>query len=97
MRPYIRNSQLDSLQRLENWVKDRLVYLDKKYDFQDIPNTIKPTEYTLMDGTEQVCYYSLSGIPTKNPTQSGLYIKTVRYGNGQIKRSKVFLKAGSKN
>ena len=97
VRPYIRNSQLDSLQRLENWVKDRLAFLDKKYDFQDIPNTIKPMEYPLMDGTEQVTYYSLSEIPIKNPTRSGLYIKTVRYGNGQIKRSKVFLKAGSKN
>ena len=92
VRPYIRNSQLDSLQRLGNWVKDRLAYLDGQYALHDIPSIIKSPGYLASKGTEQISYYTLSGIPINSPSKGGFYIKIVRYKNGQTQKSKVFLK-----
>lgn len=92
VRPYIRNSQPDSLQRLENWVTDRLAYLDRQYALQDIPNIISSPSYPDTDEIVQINYYTLSGIPTANPSEGGFYIKMVRYRNGRIEKSKVFMK-----
>lgn len=92
VRPYIRNSQPDSLQRLENWVRDRLAYLDRQYALQDIPNIISSPSYPDTDEIVQINYYTLSGIPTVNPSKGGFYIKMVRYRNGRIEKSKVFMK-----
>ena len=89
---FLRNSQLDSLQRLENWVRDRLAYLDRQYALQDIPNIISSPSYPDTDEIVQINYYTLSGIPTVNPSKGGFYIKMVRYRNGRIEKSKVFMK-----
>ena len=92
VRPYIRNSQLDSLQRLESWVRNRLVYLDGQYALYDIPNLIKSPEDFDTDEIELISYYTLSGVPIAAPSKGGFYIKMVRYKNGRIKKSKVFIR-----
>lgn len=92
VRPYKRNSQIDSLQRLENWVRERLTYLDGQYAVHYVPNTINSPEYPFTDEVEQISYYTLSGIPAAHPSKGGVYIKLVRYKNGGVKKSKVFIR-----
>lgn len=70
VRPYLRNSQLDSLQRWEQWVADRLLYLDEKYHLNDVPQKVTPT-YQIVGNT---MYYNLMGQPVKRP-RKGVYIK----------------------
>ena len=88
---FLRNSQLDSLQRLENWVRDRLAYLDNKYCPQGIPQLVKSLEHSMPDEIERVSYYTLSGIPIAIPVGGGVYIKVVHYKNGQTQMSKIFI------
>ncbi|MBR1667287.1 MAG: CotH kinase family protein [Bacteroidaceae bacterium] len=70
VRPYQRNSQLDSLQRLEQWVTERIAYLDEEYRLHGIPQQIQPTRHPK---TNEV-YYNLQGLPVNRP-QRGIYIK----------------------
>lgn len=95
VRPYIRNSQLDSLPRLRDWVIVRLGYLDGHYALDDMPNSITYPESPDNEEIEQTTYYSLNGILTTAPSQKGLYIKIVRYKNGLVKKSKVFFNNSS--
>lgn len=91
VRPYIRNSQVDSLQRLENWVRDRLSYLDGQYALHDVPNTIDSPDAPYVDEIYHISYYTLSGIPVAHPTKGGVYIQIVRYKYSGIKKRKVFI------
>ena len=70
VRPYQRNSQLDSLQRLEHWVTERLAYLDEHYSFQDTPMHIKSVVWFVTDSK----YYNLLGQPVSRP-RKGTYIR----------------------
>lgn len=71
-RPYIRNSQLDSLGRLERWVSERITYLDGQYKLQLPPNHI-PNRKTSQP-SDNTTYYNLQGQPVGTPTK-GIYIR----------------------
>ena len=73
VRPYQRNSQLDSLPRLKQWVIDRLAYLDGQYHVPDIPQQIEPVPLPMTDAT----YYNLMGQPVRRP-RKGIYIRNGR-------------------
>jgi len=70
VRPYRRNSQPDSLQRLEHWVTERLAYLDEQYSLQDIPMHISSIVCPATDDK----YYNLMGQPVSRP-RKGIYIR----------------------
>lgn len=70
VRPYLRNSQLDSLQRWEQWVTTRLLYLDEQYHLNDVPQEVTPT-YQVIRNTK---YYNLLGQPVRRP-RKGVYIR----------------------
>ena len=70
VRPYLRNSQLDSLQRWEHWVVDRLAYLDEQYRTLEIPQQVG---FVLLPENDGI-YYNLLGQPVSRP-RKGIYIK----------------------
>ena len=78
-RPYIRNSQVDSLQRLERWVTERIIYLDGQ---QKQHGNSAHVINIAASHTDSTPYYNLQGLPVKSPSR-GLYIR-----NGQ----KVFVR-----
>ena len=73
VRPCQRNSQLDSLQRLECWVTERLTYLDEQYSLRDFSQQISPTFQPNADAI----YYNLQGQPVNRP-RKGIYIRNGR-------------------
>ena len=70
VRPYLRNSQLDSLQRWEQWVTDRLLYLDEQYHLNDNPQQVTST----LQNIRITAYYNLMGQPVLRP-RKGIYIR----------------------
>ena len=81
-KPYIRNSNIDTLQRLHGWVSDRLSYLDAYWDYEPPIDGIanldssKPLRHL-------IGIYTLSGIKVDAPTQ-GIYIYI--YSDGTNKK-----------
>ena len=65
--PYIRNSQVDSLQRLEQWVADRIEYLDQQYNYTHNPYDLDGDGIlTIQDITEEIKIY-LDPLPQPLP------------------------------
>ena len=82
--PYIRNANVDSLERLLSWVGDRLAIMDEKYDYTTSTPQIQTgsTQYNNVEGI-----YSPSGIRLNAPTR-GINIYRDRNGNSR----KIFIR-----
>ena len=59
------------------------------YDSRVTADTNAVSPPALVDETEGISYYTLSGIRVLKPALGGIYIKVVRYKNGQKQRCKV--------
>lgn len=70
-RPYLRNSQLDSLGRLERWVTERIAYLDGQ---NKLPNNPASITSIAAPHTDDPTFYNLQGLPVSTPTR-GIYIR----------------------
>ena len=79
--PFIRNATPDSIQRLETWISDRIIFLDMEFGYVEDTGINRPAP----DGqdTEVVAVYTLSGIRVEHPSR-GIYI--FRYRNGLSKK-----------
>lgn len=79
--PFIRNATPDSIQRLETWLSDRIIFLDTEFGYVEYTGISRPA----LDGqdTEVVAVYTLSGIRVEHPSR-GIYI--FRYRNGLSKK-----------
>lgn len=81
-KPYIRNSNIDTLQRLHGWISDRIAYLDAYWDYEPpidgIANLDSSNPLRHLIGI-----YTLSGIKVDAPTQ-GIYIYI--YSDGTNKK-----------
>ena len=77
--PYIRNANVDSLERLLSWVGDRLAIMDEKYDYNTSTPQIQTgsTPYNNVEGI-----YAPSGIRLNAPTR-GINIYRDRNGNSR--------------
>lgn len=71
MRPYLRNSQRDSLQRLERWVADRLAYLDEHYHVRQLLQSVGPV--AVRPDVPSILY-NLLGQPVVRPRR-GIYVR----------------------
>jgi hypothetical protein len=69
VRPYLRNSQPDSLQRWEGWVADRLAYLDVQLRTSHYTQAIDTIAQGPVDGQ----FYNLAGQRVSRPRR-GIYI-----------------------
>lgn len=71
VRPYLRNSQRDSLQRLERWVADRLAYLDERYHVRQLLQSVGPVA---VRPDVPSTHYNLLGQPVVRPRR-GIYVR----------------------
>lgn len=71
VRPYQRNSQRDSLQRLERWVADRLAYLDERYHVRQLLQSVGPVA---VRPDVPSTLYNLLGQPVVRPRR-GIYVR----------------------
>ena len=71
VRPYQRNSQLDSLQRWVDWVGSRLDYLDEQYRLSDLPLHVTLVTTSTRGGD---VFYNLAGQRVVRP-RKGVYIR----------------------
>lgn len=78
VQPFKRNSQLDSLQRLEKWVEQRIEFLDMQYQMPQIPLKIDSNTQAKSNDV----FYNIMGLPVKHP-RKGIYI---------VNGKKVFIK-----
>lgn len=81
-RPYKVNANIDTIERLREWVSGRIKYLDDIYNYEPNTNDIETPEFA--ETTKQlISIYSTSGIQVDVPT-SGIYI--YMYSDGTTKK-----------
>ena len=79
-KPFVRNSGIDSFERLEGWVSDRLSYLDELYHYEDFSNGIESTLLTDENGRPRGLF-DLQGRRLTSRPERGLYIE-----DGKLRR-----------
>ena len=82
VRPYIRNSNIDTLERLHGWVADRIKYLDAYWGYE--PSTDGIAEVEVSNPARQVSgIYTLSGMQVTVPVKG---INIYMYQDGTKKK-----------
>lgn len=81
VKPYIRNSDVDSLQRITQWVSDRLRVLDDYYGYDESSGIETPQ---ITNGNKTIVgIYTLSGMKVGT---MGKGINIVKYSDGSTRK-----------
>ena len=76
--PYVRNSDIDTLERMVGWISERLKVLDEYYGYEPGQMAVqRPAPDTALGKEEEI--YAIDG---KRIPQRRKGINIVRYGNG---------------
>lgn len=81
VKPYKSNANLDSLDRLHDWVAERIDYLDDYFGYVPNPNTIEdiaPSDHRTLIGI-----YTMSGIKLNAPAKG---VNIYKYSDGTAKK-----------